>query len=99
MNSFKDFGIKPTIIGFVGDKIKIERVLNRKITVEDFKVDISKYEKGSGKCLHLQVTVDGEKRVIFSGSTTLMDMIQQVPKDKFPFDTIIVKENERYEFT
>jgi hypothetical protein len=43
--------------------------------------------------------MDGEKRVVFTGSTILIDTIKQVPKEKFPFETIIVKENEYYEFT
>ena len=99
MFSFSEFDIKPQVKSFEGDKIKIDRVLNKQITVLDFKIDISKYEKGTGKCLHLQIEVDSSKRVIFSGSTYLMDMIERVPKDKFPFKTIIVKENERLQFT
>jgi hypothetical protein len=29
----------------------------------------------------------------------LMDQIEKVPKEKFPFKTTIIKENERFEFT
>lgn len=100
MRDFKSFGIKVETKSFEGEKIKIDRVLNKKVTVHDFKIEASKFtEKGNGKCLYIQIEVDGSKRVLFSGSLFLMDMIQQVPKDGFPFQTTIVKENERLEFT
>lgn len=99
MNNFKDFGIKAQLKSFTGDKIKLDRVLNKPITVEDYKIEQSKYEKGNGKCLYIQIVVDQERRVLFTGSLTLMDMIQQVPKEGFPFNTTIVKQNERPEFT
>ncbi len=90
---------KPQSKSFEGDKIKIDRILNKQITVEAYKIEVSKYDKGTGKCLYIQVLVDGSKRVLFTGSANLMDMINQVPKDKFPFKTTIIKENERFEFT
>lgn len=99
MNSFKDFGITPTIVSFEGDKVKMDRILNKQIIVEDFKIESSKYDKGNGKCLYIQIMVDNNKRVLFTGSGSLMDMIKQVPKEKFPFTTIIIKENERFQFS
>lgn len=84
----------------VGDKIKIAKVLNREITVHDFRLEDSKFDKNkSGKCLHLQISITGEKHVVFTGSDVLIDLIQQVPKSEFPFTTIIVKEGEHFEFT
>ena len=99
MDSFKSFGIKPQTKSFEGDKIKIDKVLNKLIVVEDYKIEPSKFDKGNGKCLFLQIVVDNSKRVLFTGSTNLMEMIQQVPKEKMPFDTTIIKENDRFEFT
>lgn len=100
MRQFSDFNIKPTQKQFIGDKIKIDRILNKPIVVHSFQINPSKIEgKGNGKCLTLQVEVDGQKRIVFSGSTTLQDMITQVPADNFPFKTTIVKETERLEFT
>lgn len=97
MNRFKDMGITAPAKGFTGDKIKIDRVLNREITVHDYKIKPSKH--GDGKCLYLQISLGENKHVLFTGSTGLLDMIQQVPQEKFPFITTIVRENERYEFT
>lgn len=98
-NRFKDFGIKPKSSSFVGDKIKISKVFNIEIVVLDYKIDDSN-QKESSKCLTLQIEKDGVKRIIFSGSTNLMNQIELVPKSKFPFTTTIVMGiNDRYEFT
>ena len=98
MNEFKDFQITTSRVAFIGDKIKIDRVINREIIVADFKIEQSKYE-GKGKCLHLQIVLNQTKHVVFTGSQGLIEQIEKVPKDKFPFKTTIIKENERFEFT
>ena len=98
MNNFKDFGIKPKLNSFLGDKIRIDRILNTPISVEKFKIEDSKKKPGT-KLLTLQLEKDGRKHILFSGSTVLMDMIGQVPEDKFPFTTTIIKESEHLEFT
>lgn len=100
MNSFKQFNIQPTSKSFEGDKIKIDRILNKEIIVEAFKIEVSKYkDKGNGKCLYVQIHVDNAKRVLFTGSGSLMEMIQSVPANGFPFTTTIIKENERFQFS
>lgn len=100
MNEFKNFGITATAKSFTGDKIKMSKILNKQIEVQDYKIDASKYqEKGNGKCLHLQIKIGEVQHIVFTGSVTLMDMIEKVPEDKFPFFTTIVEENERYAFT
>lgn len=98
MNEFKDFGIKPVNKGFTGEKININKILNVDIIVEDFKEEKSKYE-GKGQCLYMQIIHQAQQRVVFVGSKNLLEMIKAVPKEKFPFKTRIVKENERLEFT
>jgi hypothetical protein len=101
MNSFNQFNIKPREKGFEGDKIKIIKIINREIIVHDFKIEQSKIfkEKGTGKCLHLQISVNNEKHIIFTSSCGLIDVIQLIPKTGFPFTTTIIQENERYLFT
>lgn len=99
MNNFNSFGIKPNQQGLTGDKIKIDRILNREVIVHDYKIVDSKYEKGNGKCLHLQIEVAGNMQVVFTGSAVLMEMIDRVPKSEIPFKTTIVREQERFEFT
>lgn len=101
MNQFSQFNIKAPERGFEGDKIKISKVLNRKIIVHRFKLEDSKIFKKSGdeKCLHLEISVEDKKHVLFTGSTGLIDSIKQVPNNGFPFATTIIEENDKYLFT
>lgn len=97
MHQFKDFNIKPKVTSFVGEKIAISRLFNLPIKVLDFKIEPSK--KNDGELLTLQIEKSGEKRIVFTGSTILIQMIKQVPCDKFPFETTIKGDNDYYEFT
>jgi hypothetical protein len=103
MNRFSQFNIKATGKGFEGTKIKMVKILNREVIVHDFKIEESKVpafkEKGSSRCLHLQVSLDSEMHIIFTSSAGLIETIQLVPRDKFPFTTTIIEENDRYKFT
>lgn len=103
MNSFSQFNIKASAKGFEGEKIKMSRILNREIVVHDFKIEESKVkdfrERGSGKCLHMQISFDNRKHIVFTSSSGLMETIQQVPKEGFPFTSTIVQENDRYLFS
>jgi hypothetical protein len=103
MNNFNQFGIKVTSKNFIGDKIKISRLLGKEIIVHDWKIEESTVsafrERGSDKCLLLQISINGEKHIIFTSSSGLFEAIKLVPADGFPFTTIIVEENKRYKFT
>ena len=98
MVRFKELGIKVSSKAFLGDSIKIDRLLNKEITVHYHKITDSNKRPGT-LCLHLQIEFDGQKRVLFTGAQALIEAIQKVPSEKFPFTTIIVKDNDRYEFT
>jgi len=99
MKAFRDMGIKPQHQLFVGDKIKISKVLNCEITVSDFSVSDSKYPKNkSGKLLTLQIELNREPHVVFTGSDVLLDQIGQVQKEDFPFLATIVQNGEHFEF-
>lgn len=98
MPKFSDFGIKSKTNSFTGEKIDIERCFNIEISVEAFKIEDSTAKPGT-KLLTLQIIKSEEKRIIFTGSKNLIDMISEVPKDSFPFTTKIVKNEKRFEFT
>jgi hypothetical protein len=99
MNNFKDFGIKPKVSNhFVGDKISLSRLINVEITVIDFKIEDSKHKPGT-QCLTMQIEKSGEKRVVFTGSKGLISQIMQVPKQQFPFTTVIAMHDKYCEFT
>lgn len=91
-------GITVTSRAFVGDSVKIERLLNREITIHHFKITDSTKKAGT-MCLYLQLELDGQKRVLFTSAKALMEAIQKVPEDGFPFTATIVKQNDRFEFT
>ena len=103
MNQFSQFNIKIESQSFEGDKIKMSKILNREIVVHHYKLEDSKVksfqEKGSGKCLHLQISFDNRKHVVFTSANGLIEVIKQIPEDGFPFTTTIIEENERFKFT
>lgn len=101
MNRFSQFDVKPPVKGFEGDKIKMNKILNREIVVHDFRIEESKCfkDRGSGQCLHLQISLNGEKHIVFTSSSGLIDSIMQIPQEGFPFSTTIIQESDRFLFT
>jgi hypothetical protein len=99
MKSFSQFGIEPDIKSLVGDKIKMDRILNREIVVEDFLIVPSKFTEGNKDCLHVQISIGENKHIVFTGSNVLINMIKKVSKEDFPFKTTIIKSNEYFKFT
>ncbi|MDB0602335.1 hypothetical protein PL373_14530 [Tenacibaculum maritimum] len=98
MNKFKDFGIKPELKNFTGEKIQSKRIFDKEIKVLDYKIAPSIKKPGTD-FLTLQIEINNEKRIFFTGSTILMQQIKSIPKDKFPFSTTIINDNEYFEFT
>jgi len=100
IKKFSDLGIKSTSTKFVGEKIRLAKILNTEITIHAYHIKPSKYpEKGSDNCLWLQISVDDKKYVAFSIAKLLMETIKKVPEDDFPFTTKIINDNDVYEFT
>lgn len=97
MKSFKDLGINVINDSLTGEKIKISKVIGKDITVLKFKVTKSKYDKCEN-CLTIQIEMNGEKKVFFTGSEMLRKQIEQVPESEFPFSTKIEVINETYQF-
>lgn len=99
---FSELNLAPQPKGLIGDKIKIERVLSREISVERFLIKKSQFKNDRGEygdCLYMQFTMNGNRHVSFSDSK-LTAVIQQIPENKFPFITTIVKQEDgSYQFT
>lgn len=95
---FSELGIKYEADSLTGEKIKIAKVIGKEITVKAYKVTKSKYEK-TNHCLTIQIELNGECKVIFTGSTALKSQIEQVSKEDFPFTATIESINETYQFT
>lgn len=100
MGKFSELGIKNEVKSFIGDKVHMDKILNREITVHDFKIEDSDYkDKGDGKRLCISFSLGGTRHIVFTGSIQLRNMIQQVKTTDFPFDTTIIKENRGLLFT
>lgn len=99
MKKFSELGIKASEKGFTGEKIKIKKVFDKEITVKKYIIEPSKFtDRGCGKRLKLQIDLNGTEHIIFTGSVNLMDQIQKVSEDDFPFRATIVNNDETFEF-
>lgn len=95
MKKFSDFAKNTGIMK--GDKIAISEVLDKEIIVDSYTIGESRYE--GKKLLTLQINLDGEDRIIFTGSTVLIDQCDEY-KDHMPFEATIIKVNGKfYSFT
>ena len=81
-----------------GEKVKIETVLNREILVTGFKVTRSKYKENSQQCMTLQFEIDGNRLVIFTGSSVMIEQVQRY-QDHIPFLATIRKIDRYYSLT
>lgn len=100
MHKFSDLNISPDVKTFIGEKVKISKILNQEITVRAFRIEESKFPKNkSGMCLSLQIMFEDQHRVLFTGSDVLISQIKKVPEGSFPFTTTIKKEGECFMFS
>jgi len=93
MQRFEDFVEEKT---FIGDKIKLNDLVDREIIIESYKIDKSKYN--DGQCLSLQIVFDNQKRVVFSGSEVIKDQVVKY-QEKLPFITTVKKINNYFILT
>jgi hypothetical protein len=94
MKRFSDFAKSPNILD--GAKIKLDEVINREIVVLGFRITDSKYGKNkSGKCLMLQIEIDGERKVIFTGSDVLIEQMERYGEE-VPFASVLKKVDKFY---
>jgi len=97
LKRFSDFATTNNAV--TGDKIKIEDVLGKEIEVIGYKASSSKFPKaGNDMVLTLQFNLDGEPRVLFTGSGVLLEQAEKY-KDEMPFLAKIEKVNKFYTFT
>lgn len=76
-----------------GKKKRIDDVLNIELLIIAYRLGKSKFSDGD--YLSLQIEIDGEKFIIFTGSTVLADQIEKY-SDKMPFLARIVKIDRYY---
>lgn len=91
---FADFSEEPVPLD--GDKIKIDDILNKEIEIVGFRIGRTKYSKNqSGKYVTLQVRLDGQTYVVFTGSDIVIAQIEKYA-EQIPYFTTIKKINRYY---
>jgi len=81
-----------------GKKKHIDDVLGKEIKIMDYRITRSNKRENTD-CLRLQFVDEfGEVCILFTGSSVLLDQIQQY-KDKLPFNAIIIKIDKYYSFS
>jgi len=98
MKRFSDFSHEREVLEC--DKVKIDSILNREITITGYSIKKSRYgNNNSGKYLTLQYEDDnGEKKVLFTGSDVLIEQMEKYANE-IPFITIIKKIDRYYTLT
>ncbi|WP_298434567.1 hypothetical protein [Geobacter sp.] len=82
-----------------GEKVKLDAIVNREITVIGYAIKRSRYDKNnSGKFLTLQFELDGTRRVLFTGSDVLIEQMEKYG-DRIPFLATIKKIDRYYTLT
>jgi retron-type reverse transcriptase len=100
MKLFSELGIAVDSAPFSGEKIKINRIVNKEVEVIDFELNESKFQADKcRKCLKLQIRIEGELRVVFTGSNMLIQVIQKMNKTMLPFRVTIIENNGFYQFS
>lgn len=80
-----------------GEKKFMNDLLNREITITDFRITNSKKRNGTD-CLQIQFLLDNNVCVVFTGSSVLIDQIQSA-REQIPFRATIVKIDKYYSFS
>lgn len=85
---------------FQGEKISIHALFDREITIHAYRISPARFNtERTDKYLQMQISIDDQKRVVFTTSKVMMDIIEQIPSQDFPFVTTLIKKDQRYEFT
>ena len=80
-----------------GNKKRLDDILNREITVVDYRIRKSTKRDGT-ECLQIQFLLDNEVCVVFTGSSVLLNQIKEA-KDNIPFPGTVVKLDRYYSFS
>ncbi len=102
VKKFSQLGIKrPDSVALKGEKIKINKVLNRAIVIERAIIEDSNFkDNGDGKRLSMQIQFNGEQRLLWSSSQSLKKQFieMQGMQDAFPVETTITEDNQNFYF-
>jgi len=82
-----------------GEKRRIDELLNRELVVTGERIRESKYkDEGRRRYMTLQVEIDGDSFVVFTGSEVLINQIEKY-REYIPFIATIIKVDRYYTFS
>ena len=82
-----------------GAKLKIDSIINKEILVTGFRIKKSKFKAdGASRCLTVQFLLEGQKYVIFTGSSILTDQAERY-QSEVPFIATVKKVGQYYTFS
>ncbi|QTE37511.2 hypothetical protein J3L18_00135 [Mucilaginibacter gossypii] len=87
IKTFSSLGVRSK--NLTGEKITIEEILDKPVTVLDYRVGDSKFNRN--EYLTLQILYEEKTRVLFTGSGVLKEDLEKLSKEDFPFISTIVK--------
>ena len=93
---FRDFAKEHVPLD--GRKIKIEEIIDREILVLATRITPSKYGKTPSSCLTIQLELNGERYVCFTGSGILSEQAAAY-RSEMPFLATVRKIDKYYTFT
>ncbi len=82
-------------LGLEGDKISIEKLVDKPVKFLDFTIRESRYQRYGNEVLMVQVELDGVKRVFFTQSGRIRRTLELF-KDKLPRMGTIKRENRAW---
>lgn len=79
---------------FVGQRIRINTVLDADIVIHDFDFRKSKVCKEDGKdvCLYIDIEINGERRLIWGNYPYMITQLEQVDRSNLPFACKIIND-------
>lgn len=92
VKKFSDFSTEEKRLD--GKKVIIDEILGKEITILAFRILPSKHNVGKNYLI-LQLIINGESRVFFTGSKVLQDQIDRY-KEQLPFIATIIKPGKFY---
>jgi len=95
MNKFDEFAKEEKKLD--GEKERIDDILDKQLSIIDFRINDSKFSNKSGKYATVQFYENSteKKHIFFTGSDVLIDQLQRY-KDKLPYSATIKKINRYY---
>ena len=92
MKKFSDFADSRQL---EGDKISIDKILNKEVIVKNFTIKESKYNIGDNFYMTMQIEIERINHIVFTSSIVLRNQLEKY-KEELPFIAKVVQINNYY---